>query len=81
VSLITKHGHIEDFPASVLGENRERALLFKDLATLRTDAPLFSDIEELRWTGATEGFPAVAEKIGDPRLAMRVQELADRPAR
>jgi 5'-3' exonuclease len=78
VSLINRHGHIEDFPPAVLGENQARALLFKDLATLRVDAPLFRDVEQLRWTGATESFPAVAEKIGDPRLATRVQELADR---
>ena len=42
--LIGQHGQIEQFPASVLGENRERALLFKTLATLRTDAPLFDDV-------------------------------------
>ena len=81
VSLITRYGHIEDFPASVLGENRERALLFKDLATLRVDAPLFSDVEQLRWTGATDSFPSVAEKIGDPRLATRMQELSERLTR
>jgi len=80
-SLIDKHGHIEDFPAAVLGPNREPALLFKDLATLRTDAPLFSDVEQLRWNGAMDSFPAVAEKIGDPRLATRVQELTDRLTR
>lgn len=79
-SLITRHGHIEDFPNSVLGENWERALLFKDLATLRTDAPLFSDVEQLRWRGATDSFPAVAERIGDARLATRVEELKDRLA-
>ncbi len=79
-SLITRYGHIEDFPSSVLGTNQERALLFKDLATLRTDAPLFSDVEELRWTGPMDSFPAVAEKIGDARLATRVEELKDRLA-
>jgi len=78
VSLIDRHGHIEDFPVALLGTNHERALLFKDLATLRSNAPLFRDVEELRWTEATESFPVVAEKIGDPRLATRVQELTDR---
>lgn len=78
VSLINRHGHIEEFPVETLGENRERALLFKKLATLRTDAPLFDDVEELRWNGATESFPSVAENIGDPRLAARVQELSER---
>ncbi len=79
-SLITRYGHIEEFPSSVLGANQERALLFKDLATLRTDAPLFSDVEQLRWTGPTDSFPAVAERIGDARLATRVEELKDRLA-
>src|SRR6185503_7648309 len=42
-SLINRHGPIEQFPSEVLTEdNRALALLFKDLATLRTDAPLFS---------------------------------------
>ena len=80
IGLITRYGHIENFPPAALGENRERALLFKDLATLRTDAPLFSDVEQLRWTGPADSFPAVAERIGDARLATRVQELKDRLA-
>jgi 5'-3' exonuclease len=49
--LITSHGHIEQFPADVLGGNRERALLFKDLATLRSDAPLFENVDRLRPAG------------------------------
>lgn len=77
-SLINRHGHIEQFPVEVLGKSRKRALLFKKLATLRSDAPLFGDVEELRWTGATESFPSVAERIGDPRLATRVRDLASR---
>jgi 5'-3' exonuclease len=76
-SLINKHGHIEQFPPEVLGKTQERALLFKDLATLHSDAPLFKDVDEIRWKGATKSFPSIAEKIGDPRLASRVQTLAD----
>lgn len=49
--LIQRHGLIEQFPPDVLGDNLEAALLFKRLATLRTDAPLFNDIDELRWKG------------------------------
>ena len=71
--LIKRYGPIEKFPASVLeGERRELAMLFKNLAMLRTDAPLFDDVEELRWQGATQSFAAMAEKIGDARLAARV---------
>lgn len=76
--LIDRYGHIEDFPAEILGDNRERALLFKDLATLRIDAPLFRDVEEIRWSGPAESFASVAERIGDPRLATRVMALANR---
>jgi len=74
--LIKRYGPIEKFPASVLeGERRELAMLFKNLATLRTDAPLFDDVEELRWQGATSSFAAMAEKIGDARLAERISRL------
>jgi 5'-3' exonuclease len=70
--LINRYGAIEDFPPEILaGERRERALLFKRLATLRTDAPLFADVEELRWRGPTDGFAAWVERIGDARLLPR----------
>jgi len=69
--LVNEHGRIEDFPAEVLGERRELALLFKDLATLRSDAELFAGAEELRWCGPRDGFAAWAESIGDERLAER----------
>ncbi|HME38284.1 MAG TPA: 5'-3' exonuclease H3TH domain-containing protein [Steroidobacteraceae bacterium] len=76
-SLITRYGRIEDFPAEVLlGERRDLALLFKQLATLRTDAPLFSDVDELRWHGPTERFSACAERYGDPRLLARANKAA-----
>ncbi len=74
--LIGRHGHIEQFPLEVLDLQRERALLFKKLATLRTDAPLFRDVDELRWRGATPSFEAMAERLGDARLASRVRGLA-----
>jgi 5'-3' exonuclease len=76
VSLIKKYGHIEDFPAESLGESRQQALLFKDLATLRSDAPLFKKVDELRWRGPKDSFPAIAKKIGDPRLAIRASDVA-----
>ena len=74
--LINRYGPLENFPPQVLSEeNRGLALLFKDLATLRTDAPLFEDVEELRWRGAIDGFAQVAEKIESPRLLKKVQQL------
>jgi 5'-3' exonuclease len=75
-SLINRHGHIEQFPPKALKEdNIESALLFKQLATLRIDAPLFDDVEQLRWRGATAAFRSVAEKMGDAHLATRVFKL------
>jgi 5'-3' exonuclease len=69
--LLNRHGPIESFPPEVLGDRRELALRFKELATLRTDSPLFTDVDELRWRGPTAAWPAWAERIGDARLARR----------
>jgi 5'-3' exonuclease len=74
--LLNRHGTIESFPEDVLGERRATALLFKRLATLRTDAPLFKKVEELRWRGALPGFAAMAERMGSPRLAERCRKAA-----
>ena len=71
--LLNRHGTIEEFPSEVLGENRGLALLFKNLATLRTDAPLFDDVDELEWRGPTAEFSATAERLGDLRLGERSQ--------
>jgi 5'-3' exonuclease len=77
--LITQFGHIEQFPPEILGENHDRARLFKRLATLRIDASLFNTVEQLRWRGPTEGFVSVAERIGDARLKTRIADLSNRP--
>ena len=77
--LINRYGRLEDFPREVLKEdNLESAMLFKKLAILRIDAPLFSDVEQLRWSGPTVSFPSMAERIGDARLATRVLDLEKR---
>jgi 5'-3' exonuclease len=76
--LVNRYGRIEDFPPEVLGPHKESALLFKRLATLRTDAPLFNDVEQLRWVGATPAFTAWAERLGDAKLSGRVRELEER---
>jgi 5'-3' exonuclease len=76
--LLNRHGPIEAFPPEILGERRDEALLFKTLATLRSDADLFNDVDELRWRGPTPSFPAQAERLGDPRLAARSLAAARR---
>jgi len=73
-SLISRYGRIEDFPAETLGERRDLALLFKKLATLRTDAPLFTDVDVLEWHGPTEKFSACSARIADPRLLARADK-------
>jgi len=74
--LLNQYGAIERFPKKVLGEHQQQALLFKRLATLRTDAPLFEDVDELRWRGPTSTFAKFTKKIGEPRLLDRAKELA-----
>ncbi len=76
--LLIQYGTIENFPDKVLGKERDNALLFKRLATLRTDAPLFDDVDELRWKGPTEQFAALAEKMGEPKLIDRATALAEK---
>src|SRR4051812_48732017 len=72
--LLNLHGPIESFPADVLGGQRKLALLFKNLATLRTDAPLFKKVETLRWRGATPPFAAWTERMEAPRLLERCEK-------
>ena len=69
--LLNQHGPIERFPPDVLGDQFEAAMLFKQLATLRTDAKLFRDVEELRWRGPTPAFAAWTERVAAPNLRKR----------
>jgi 5'-3' exonuclease len=78
--LLDRHGPIEAFPPAVLGERRNEALLFKRLATLRTDAELFRSGEELRWRGPTAAFAAWVEQAGAPRLLERALKAQTRLA-
>ena len=74
--LLRSHGPIERFPEETLGSKRELALLFKNLATLRTDAPLFSRVDALRWKGPTASFAGWTERMGAPRLLERARKAA-----
>ena len=77
--LINRYGRLEDFPVEIFSEhNLASALLFKKLATLCTNAPLFTDVEQLRWRGVTASFASLAAKIGDARLPTRVFDLEER---
>lgn len=59
--------------AAVLRENRELALLFRELATLRVEAPLFTSIDQLRWRGPADGFGEICETLAAPRLLERAR--------
>jgi len=76
VRLLDLYGPIEAFPEKVLGAQLELALLFKRLATLRTDAQLFNDVDELRWPGPTTAFADLAEKMREPGLLGRANAVA-----
>jgi 5'-3' exonuclease len=76
--LLNQYGAIETFPSGILGSNRDLALLFKDLATLRTEAPLFQDVEELRWRGPTPSFSSYGERVGGNRLLERCRKAETR---
>jgi len=76
--LINRHGAIEAFPHEVLREDRRAmALLFKQLATLRTDAPLFAAVDELRWQGPTPSFEEWTTRMADARLLERANRCVD----
>lgn len=78
-AVLAKFLHIEAIPADsrewfvnvssagaladTLVREREQALLFRTLATLRTDIPLFSDVDELRWKGPTPEFDGWAARL------------------
>jgi hypothetical protein len=66
--------------ANTLRDNRELAMLFKDLATLRTDATLFTDTDELAWAGPVPSFGELCDVLDAPELATRAEKLAAKVA-
>jgi 5'-3' exonuclease len=78
-AVLQKFGHLESIPAdwrdwhvnaaqastlsATLERERDLALLFRTLATLRTDISLFDDVEELRWKGSPPGFETLAAQL------------------
>ncbi|MGE5803030.1 MAG: 5'-3' exonuclease [Gemmatimonadota bacterium] len=94
-ALLGRYQHLERIPATptawevpvrgaarlsaALEENRPLALLFRTLATLRTDVPVFTSIEELRWRGPTPAFEQVAQRLAVPGLWDRARRAAPKP--
>jgi 5'-3' exonuclease len=91
-TLLTRYHHLEQIPpmaaawdvsvrgaprlAATLTAQRDRARLFRELATLRADAPIRTDVDALRWTGPRAEFAAWSERLGTPRLHERATRLA-----
>jgi 5'-3' exonuclease len=91
-AVLARYGHLEGIPAAAvewevrvrgsvrlattLVEQRERALLFRELARLRTDAPIGVDVDALRWTGPRQDFGVWSARLGAPPLAARASTLA-----
>src|SRR5437762_5084584 len=73
--LLNRYQHLEQFPPNALHDNLELALLFKRLATLRTDAKLFDDVDELRWRGPAASFDLLMERMDGARLLARARRL------
>ena len=91
-AVLARYRHLEHIPelatqwdvtvrgavrlATTLAEQREQALLFRVLATLRADAPLGVDVDALRWVGPRADFAAWADRLGTPALGERASVLA-----
>lgn len=76
IRLLNQHGPIEAFPKNVLAAQHKQALLYKRLATLRTDAKLFKDVKQLEWKGPTAAFEKFTAKADAPGLLTRAKALA-----
>jgi 5'-3' exonuclease len=71
--LLNLYGPIEAFPETILAGRRKEALLYKQLATLRIDAPLFKNVDQLKWIGPTPDFITFTSKMNEPRLLERAK--------
>lgn len=84
-TVLAKFGHLENIPAHVsdwhvdvanagalaatLAADRENAILFRTLATLRSDVPLFQNVDELRYSGPTPNFEQIRAQLDTARTA------------
>ena len=91
-TVLARYGRIEDIPADgadwavrvrgasrlarTLREQREEALLFRELATLRLDAPVFDSVDELRWAGPRPAFFDTCARLNAPGYFRRAQAVA-----
>jgi 5'-3' exonuclease len=92
-TVLARYGHLEDVPedpkawevsvrgasklAATLAKGRDLAMLFRDLATLRTDADV-GTVDDWRWLGPKDDLPAWGERLGAAGLVDRARRLAER---
>jgi 5'-3' exonuclease len=95
-AVLAKFGHLEDIPADwrtwgvnatrpgmlaqTLERDRERVLLFRDLATLRDDIVLFESVDDLKWEGPTPAFQPIAARLESALIDSRPREAARKPS-
>jgi 5'-3' exonuclease len=93
-AVLAKFGHLESIPhdsrnwqvnavnadnlAATLVRQWDNALLFRTLATLRTEIPLFEDVDQLRWKGPTAAFDEIGKRL-DAAITEKATRK-DRPA-
>lgn len=77
--LLNRYGALERFPPEVLGERQADALLFKQLATLKSDVKLFNKVDALHWSGPTPAFAAWCDRLDRPRLLQRACSTGSPP--
>ncbi|HUJ77014.1 MAG TPA: 5'-3' exonuclease H3TH domain-containing protein [bacterium] len=83
-AVLSKYGHIKDIPLESIGgrlgqslkANWDNAQLFLKLATLRTDARLFDNVDALRWTGPRPEAEALAARMRGDSLLERARKAA-----
>jgi 5'-3' exonuclease len=96
-TVLAKFGHIESIPASVqnwglyvmnaasladtLNRQRRQALLFRTLATLKSDIPLFTNVDQLRWRGPTAAFDKIGRLLDEAIIEKKSPAQASRPSR
>jgi 5'-3' exonuclease len=87
-ALLSRYGHLESIPddpqdwglgagraarlAESLAQHRQDALLYRQLATLRTDVPLQETLDDLEWRGARSELKEVCHRLGDEKIPERV---------
>lgn len=90
-AVLAEYGHLDKVPAdsadwtvtvrgaaklaTTLRENLDDALLFRRIATVELDSPVSTSVDELRWTGPTKDFAALAARIGGPQLVERAAKI------